>query len=121
VFEGFEALQVLRQEWPDERLASIAGELHDELAKGARAPMVEYIAHKGEEAADESLDAKMQDLVNATQESSSKFQQPCFQCLSDYQTAITGGSPKFLAGLALVVCIVSKLSIVKVTLGNSSS
>jgi len=55
---------------------------------------VEQIALKGDEAVDEWLDAKMQDLVKATRESSPNFQQARFQCVGDYQTAVTAGYSK---------------------------
>ena len=117
VWDGFEALGALGEQTSIAPLAATAKDLHDRLARSARGgPLAAFIATRGEGVADEDVREAMERFVEEAERLPVQYQQPAFQCLSDFRKARDAGTSGFLAGFALAICLAER--VLKVSLGH---
>lgn len=88
VWKGFEALQSLGEQAPISALATTAKDLHDRLGRSARGgPIVAFIATRGENVAPAEAVEAMDRFLEEVRRLPPKYEQPAFQCLSDFKKA----------------------------------
>lgn len=110
VWKGFEALQSLSRQASHPPLATSAKHLHECLAKTARGgPAVAFIAAQGEEVAPKEVVEAMGHFIEEVERLPPKYEQPAFQCLSDYKKAQAEGTSPLLAGFILAICLAERL------------
>ena len=115
VWNGFEALKSIGDQAAIPSLASAAKDLSDRLGRSARGgPIVAFIATRGESAAPDDVIEAMDHFVESLDELPAEYEQPAFQCLSDYRKATGEGTPRLLAGFVLAVCLVERLLSIKI-------
>jgi len=115
VWKGYEALRTLGKQAPVPGLKSAAKDLHDKLARSARGgPIVAFIATRGEGVAPDDVVEAMNRFVEQAEKSSSSYEQPAFQCLSDFRKEQAAGHSRLLAGFTLAICLAACIVSIKV-------
>jgi len=99
-------LQTLSEQAPIPSLKAASKDLLYSLNRTARgAPIYVFIARDGESVAPDDVVESMDRFLKEVERQSPKYQQPAFQCLSDFREAEAKGEPRLLAGFALAVCL----------------
>jgi hypothetical protein len=116
VWNGYEALRMLGEQASLAALAATANNLYNHLARSARGgPLAAFIATRGEGVADKDVREAMNRFIEEAERLPLKYDQPAFQCLSDFRKARDAGNSKFLAGFALAICLGERLLKIKRT------
>ena len=118
VWNGFEALQQLSVQSSIPALATAAKYLHGRLARsGHGGPIAAYIATRGENVAPDDVVDAMDRFVKESENLPPQYEQPAFQCLSDFKKATDAGVSRLLTGFALAVCLGNKLFNLEIKIG----